>query len=352
MRIFLFFIIVFSLGCENFLPQFFIEKHTNVLVDIKPGQSFSKLSANLQKQSLVRYPLVFKILSKVKKYDTSLRPGEYLVSNKLSYLQILNIFQNGPQQKKNLTIPEGFNIFQIAKLLEKKQLGSAKVFLNLCKNTSFITYLFKKYSNKNQLPINSLNSILSLEGYLFPDTYYFYKYDSEKNIIETLVKNFFINYKNLILNKNKILNRTLNFNLHQIIILASIVEKETGSAKERSLIAGVFFNRLKKGMRLQTDPTILYGMWINGSTSNNIRRKDILTYTKYNTYRIKALPIGPIANPGLEAIKAVLLPKKSNFLYFVSKNNGEHIFTTNYRDHLKYVRQYQLRKKTKTVNQK
>ncbi|MBE8221617.1 MAG: endolytic transglycosylase MltG [Bdellovibrionales bacterium] len=341
MRIlFIIFLFFLSFGCKNLLPVFLTEKNKQVIVDIKPGQSFSKLNDNLEKKSLVRYPLIFKIFAKITKYDKSIRPGEYLVSNTMSYLQILSIFKNGPRQKKDITIPEGFNIFQIAKLLEQKKFGSAKIFLNLCKNINFINYLFKKYSKKNKIP----NNIINLEGYLFPDTYYFYKYDSEKSIIESLVKNFFENYQDIKLNKNNKLS------MHQIVILASIVEKETGSAKERPLIAGVFFNRLKIGMRLQTDPTILYGMWVNGSTSNNIRRKDILAYTKYNTYRVKALPAGPISNPGLDAIRAVLLPKKSKFLYFVSKNNGKHIFTTNYKDHLKYVRKHQLRRKSKKSN--
>lgn len=340
MRIFCVFIIFsfFSVSCENL---FSTKQDKQVLIDIQPGQSFSKLNLDLQEHSLVKYPLIFKILAKIAKYDKNIRPGEYLISNQLSYLQILNIFQNGSRKKIDLIIPEGFNIFQIAKLLEKQKLGTAKKFLNLCKDTHFINYLFKKYSNIAKNSVKHSVNIISLEGYLFPNTYYFYKYDSEKTIIETLVKKFFINYKSITLNKNNGLNR------HQIITLASIVEKETGQAKERALIAGVFLNRLKKGMRLQTDPTILYGMWVNGSTSNNIRKKDILAYTKYNTYRIKALPIGPIANPGTEAIKAVLLPEKSNFLYFVSKNNGEHIFTTNYKDHSKYVRQYQSRRKKK-----
>lgn len=345
MRIFYLFIIALyfsSTGCKSLLPSFLTEKDKQVLVDIKPGQSFSKLSFNLQKKSLVKYPFLFKILAKISKYDKSVRPGEYLISSKLSYLQILNIFQNGSRKKINLIIPEGFNIFQIAKLLEQQGLGRAKQFLSLSRDTNFIKYLFKKYDNGDQNLVN----MSSLEGYLFPDTYYFYKYDSEKSIIETLVQKFFIKYKAITLNKANGLSR------HQIIILASIVEKETGKAKERPLIAGVFLNRLRIGMRLQTDPTILYGMWVNGSTSNNIRKKDILTYTKYNTYRIKALPVGPIANPGVEAIKAVLLPQKSNFLYFVSKNNGEHIFTTNYKEHLKYVRQYQLRRKGRVINKK
>ncbi|MBE8162532.1 MAG: endolytic transglycosylase MltG [Bdellovibrionaceae bacterium] len=323
-----------SLGCTRQLPDFFTEKEKQVVVDIKPEQGFHTLNANLQKQSLVRYPFIFKAVAKITSMDKNVRPGEYVVSNKWSYLKLLKIFKQGSRRKINLTIPEGFNIFQIAELLEQKQLGKAKVFLQLCTSTKFVKQIFKKHSPEKQWPTN----IFSLEGYLFPDTYHFYKYDSEKSIINTLVAKFFFNYQKLALKKHSKLSR------HKVITMASIVEKETGQAKERALIAGVFFNRLKKGMRLQTDPTILYGMWVNGSKSNNIRRKDILAYTKYNTYRIKALPIGPIANPGTKAIQAVFFPKKSSFLYFVSKNNGEHVFTSTYQEHLKYVRQYQLRR--------
>lgn len=330
-----FVLLLFSFFFTSCNEKIFSSKEQKVLLDVKPGQSFFSIQLNLQKQKLVNYPLIFKVLAKLLSYDKNILPGEYLLSKKLSYLQILKILKKGYRKKISISIPEGFNIFQIAKLMEEKKLSSAKDFLQLTTDVKFIASILKK------LKVSHLYSkpIFRLEGYLFPDTYYFYKYNDLKSIIFTLVKNFFSHYKNLNVSKKTKLS------FHQIITLASIVEKETGVDKERGLIAGVFLNRLKKRMHLQTDPTILYGMWVNGSTSNNIRRKDILSYTKYNTYKIKALPIGPIANPGLEAIKAVLKPVKSNFLYFVSKNNGTHIFTKTYKEHFKYVKKYQINRK-------
>jgi UPF0755 protein len=128
-----------------------------------------------------------------------------------------------------------------------------------------------------------------------------------------------------------------------VITLASVVEKETGAPEERPVIASVFHNRLKKGMRLQSDPTILYGMLMKtGVMTKNIRKKDILAQTPYNTYTVRALPIGPIANPGKEAIKAVLNPGNTDFLYFVSRNDGTHVFSKTYEDHNKAVKAYQL----------
>jgi UPF0755 protein len=126
---------------------------------------------------------------------------------------------------------------------------------------------------------------------------------------------------------------------HEVIILASIVEKETGAKQERPAIAGVFTNRLKKRMRLESDPTTIYGIW--SRYNGNIKKSDLLEKTPYNTYKIPALPLGPISNPSLEAIKAVLNPDQSKYLFFVSKNDGTHIFTENYKDHLQAVNDFQ-----------
>ena len=135
---------------------------------------------------------------------------------------------------------------------------------------------------------------------------------------------------------------------HDIVTLASVIEKETGAPQERGIISSVFHNRLNKGMRLQSDPTIIYGYWVvSGEPLKNIRKKDILNPTPYNTYTIRALPVGPIANPGREAIKAAMFPEQSEHLYFVSKNDGTHIFTSTYKDHQKAVRDFQLNRKAR-----
>ena len=178
----------------------------------------------------------------------------------------------------------------------------------------------------------------TLEGYLFPETYHFPKHADIKTIITTMARRFKVNFKP----EWKIAAKKNGFTIHQVITLASIIEKETGAGEERPLISSVFHNRLKKGMRLESDPTVIYG--ITGYTGN-ITRKHLNTRTPYNTYKIKGLPPGPIASPGLKSIEAALFPAKTNFLFFVSRKDGTHQFSTNIRDHNRAVRKYQLRKK-------
>jgi UPF0755 protein len=134
----------------------------------------------------------------------------------------------------------------------------------------------------------------------------------------------------------------MGFTVHELVTLASMVEKETGTPEERSLIAGVFLNRLKRGMRLESDPTVIYGM---NDFDGNLTRKDLETPTPYNTYLIKALPPGPITNPGQASIEAVLYPSEEPYLYFVSKNDGTHHFSRTFSEHNQMVRRYQLRRR-------
>ena len=178
----------------------------------------------------------------------------------------------------------------------------------------------------------------SVEGYLFPETYNFAANSPASTVVKTMVNQF-----------NKKIE-SLNFdhpflNKHQVVTLASMVEKETGAKFERNTIAGVFTNRLKKKMRLQSDPTTIYGIWHR--YQGNIRKSDLLEATPYNTYKIPALPKGPIANPSLEAIKAVLDPEDHKYLFFVSKNDGTHVFTETYKEHSKAVNDFQKNTKAR-----
>jgi len=176
----------------------------------------------------------------------------------------------------------------------------------------------------------------SLEGYLFPETYFFDRSLTEAEMIQTMVKQFLLNW-----NPHKQLRlHTLQISRHHLIILASMIEKEAGCSLERPIISSVFHNRIKKKMRLQSCATAAYGIWHR--FQGKIHKTDLWEKNKYNTYRIKNLPIGPIANPGNAAIHAALYPTKTNYLYFVSHNNGTHTFSETLVAHNRAVKKYQL----------
>jgi UPF0755 protein len=181
----------------------------------------------------------------------------------------------------------------------------------------------------------------SLEGYLFPETYHFSKHTSEQKIVQAMLNTF----------KQRITNGDIldqiqksDMSLHEVITLASLIEKETGMNDERKHISSVFHNRLRRNMRLQTDPTVIYAI---EEFDGNIRKKDLNIDSPYNTYRYKGLPPGPIANPGIKSIVAALNPIRSNHLYFVSRKDGSHHFSSNLREHNRAVQKYQLKKVTR-----
>jgi UPF0755 protein len=301
-----------------------------IVFEVPPGATLWQTARKLKEQGLIRDVRKFVLYAKVMDKTTSLRVGEYEVSSAMTPPEVLTVLTSGVSVSRPITFQEGLNIFEIAEILDKRGFAPKDKFLALCKNRDFIQKLLGR-------PLSSV------EGYLFPETYFFTKYAKAETIIEAMVKRFKAVYKDL---GNPAFKAGLNS--HQIVILASIIEKETGAPEERPLIASVFHNRLRKGMRLQSDPTIIYGIADKtGEMIKNIRRKHIDAPTRYNTYTKSGLPYGPIANPGKEAIRAVLEPENSSFLYFVSKNDGTHYFSKNYREHLKAVRQYQLSRKAR-----
>ena len=300
-------------GAEN--------KTFKVIFSIKSGQSLGLVAKNLEKNNLITSPIKFKILAKLMSMDKKIQAGEYKLVSTMTPMDILNAFVKGEVNLHKLTIPEGYSIKQIAEVLEKN---------NLCSKDEFIEKAF------DMEMVESLNiNGESLEGYLFPETYFFSKNPSPENIINTMANRFFSIYTNEFQKRAE----EINFTDHEIITLASIIEKETGAAKERKLISSVFHNRLKKRMKLETDPTVIYGI---KNFNGNITRKDLRKKTPYNTYIIRGLPPGPIANPGIESIKAALYPAKTEFLFFVSKKDGTHYFSRTLREHNKAVRKYQL----------
>ncbi|ADH86912.1 endolytic transglycosylase MltG [Desulfurivibrio alkaliphilus] len=293
------------------------------LVYIPPGSSFAAVERTLVEAEVLREDRRFRWLAYLSGQRGRLRAGEYAVAAGASPREILQLLTTGRTVRRQVTIPEGSNLFQVARLLAGQQLLDAE---------DFVAYVTDPVTVK-RFGLDSPSPAPSLEGWLFPDTYFFTRGQSKEEITAVMVRRARTVLDELLAGRDD-----SGLSRLEIMTLASIVEKETGLAEERSLIAGVFFNRLEKGMRLQTDPTVIYGLQ---SFDRRLSRQDLRTPTPYNTYTIHGLPPGPIANPGRAAIAAVLEPEETDYLYFVSRNDGSHQFSTNLRDHNRAVNRYQ-----------
>ncbi len=292
---------------------------------VRPGQGFSSVTSALVKAGIVTSPKRFKVIGALNGNDKKIKAGEYLLSPEMTPGEVISVLTSGKVNLYAVTIPEGYNIYQIADVIDAAGIGRRDDFLKTaCDKT-----LMGKLGLKTKYD--------SFEGYLFPDTYRFPKGIKQSEVIKVMLNRFWDVYNRDWEKRAK----ALGFSVHEIVTLASIIEKETGDAAERPLISSVFHNRLKKRMRLETDPTVIYGI---KDFDGNLTRKHLREKTRYNTYRIKGLPPGPIANPGQKSIEAALYPATSNYLFFVSKRDTTHQFSTNIRDHINSVRKYQLRR--------
>ncbi len=292
-------------------------------VIVQSGQGFKALSNLLYQKGMILHPVKFRLFARIKGHDKRIKAGEYMLSSAMTPKKILETMVDGKVYLHRLTIPEGYNLRQVAQAVGTAGLASEADFL-------------KATTDPDLLNANGIDA-RTFEGYLFPDTYYFPRDVTSENIITTMVKRFWSVFNP----EWKEQTKTLEMTIHQVITLASIIEKETAVAAERPIISSVFHNRLKRNMRLESDPTVIYGM---GDYNGNITRKDLESPTRYNTYTMKGLPPGPISNTGAKAIEAALYPADTKFLYFVSRNDRTHHFSTNFRDHNRAVRKYQLGK--------
>jgi UPF0755 protein len=292
---------------------------------VRKGATLNVVADELELKGIIRGKRLFLLWARLMGYSRSIKAGEYRLSSTMPPLKILETLSKGIVITHPVTIPEGFTIKQIGELLEEKGLVKNEEFLAITGDPD----VAKRYGISGQ----------SLEGYLYPDTYQFDRGLSPMSIVEVMIKHFWEITGPL---REKI--EQSGMTIEEVITLASIVEKETGRAEERPIIASVFLNRLKKGMRLETDPTVIYGI---KDFSGNLKKKHLTQSTPYNTYVIRGLPPGPIANPGKEAIEAVLFPAKTAYLYFVSKNDGTHHFSKTLTDHNKAVQKYQKKRRSR-----
>ncbi len=293
---------------------------TAVHIRIAKGESLFHTADNLAEKGLVRFPSLFVSISRFLGKDRTIRSGEYRLHSSMSPMEILRKFCLGHVIFHKVTIPEGTTVKQVAAILDKKGLAETSDILKTNRDPDFL----------KEMKIDQAY----LEGYLFPDTYFFAKGLLAEDILKIMIQRF----REVYSPEMKAKQADLGWSLHKIITMASIIEKETSSGEERKLIASVLFNRLRKGIRLQCDPTVIYGI---KDFDGNIKRKHLRSNDPYNTYVHKGLPPGPICNPGLDSLKAVLEPDSTSYLYFVSKNNGTHHFSSSLKEHNKAVVKYQ-----------
>ena len=290
--------------------------------EIKPGMTLNKVAKKLSREGLIRSSSAFQAIALLQEKQKLIMIGEYNVSPSMLPTEILQRITSGKTILHPVTIPEGYRIIEIGDILVKNGLADKGKFLEQTKNTRLLKEIAAD----------------SLEGYLFPETYHFGKFTDEKTIVKKMVDTF----KERTL-KQEFLNRAkeMGFSFHEIITLASLIEKETGKDSERKQISSVFHNRLKKNMLLQTDPTVIYAI---ENFDGNIKKRDLKIDSPYNTYRYKGLPPGPISSPGIKSIIAALYPANTSNLYFVSRQDGSHQFSSTLNQHNEAVQKYQLRK--------
>lgn len=287
---------------------------------IERGSGFSTVANNLKKEGLIKNTAAINMAAKLKGAHRSIKAGEYELFTNMTPIDIINTLKKGKTKKYSVTIPEGFRITDISARLEAKGLISKEAFESIALNITSA----KKFGIDAP----------TLEGYLFPDTYVFTKGVSAKDIINSMVRRFKSVYKEL--DPNGFGSNGLD--KKDIIILASIIEKEAGTVEEMRRISSVFRNRLNKRMRMQSCPTVIYDI---KNFDGNLKIKHLRTKTPYNTYTNNGFPPGPIASPGKLAIEAALNPSGESYLYFVSKNNGTHYFSKNLKEHNRAVDKYQ-----------
>ena len=286
-----------------FIIPYIAKENRTIEVLIPKGASPYKISKILKDSEVITSQRIFLALVKYYGYSTKLQAGLYDFNTKDSLGTIINKIKNGESKNIKVTIPEGFNVKQIAKVLAEHNICNEQKFINLAQEQN-------------------------MEGYLFPNTYFLLPQMSEQEVINVMNEEF-----NKFWTKEKEERlKEINKSKRDVIILASIVEKEAIADSERPIIAGVFLNRLSKGMRLESCSTVLYAMEIN---KERLSLEDLQFDSPYNTYRNKGLPPGPICNPGAKAIDAVLYPRVTDSLYFVSKGNGTHYFSSTFEQHIK-----------------
>lgn len=285
---------------------------------LRPGWSTRHIARDLQKQGIIRSSAAFLMVDYAKGLRT-LKAGEYKFDQSASAFEVWRRLTVGDVYARTVVVPEGYNMFDVATAVEQAGLGPASDFLIAARNDLFLV--------KDIDP-----DAKSLEGYLFPDTYQFTRINTSHEIAAAMVHRYRQEAQ-----KIGLLGR---LDIHRVVTMASIVEKETADPNERPLVAGVYYNRLNRNMTLAADPSVIYAALLAGRYRGTIYASDLQYESPYNTYKYPGLPPGPIANPGVASLQAAMHPKQTDYLYFVSDNNGHHRFARDLEEHARNVAAY------------
>jgi UPF0755 protein len=299
------------------------ESHVPHTIAIPKGTSFSRIVDILDEAGLVKHRRLFYLLAFSQHAAGHIRAGEYELASSMTPFEIIKKMVRGEIIQYRITFPEDWTIKEFAARLASYKLVDENNFMRLAVDRDFLTSLGIEGS--------------SLEGFLYPDTYLFDRSMEAREIIQIMVSQFWKKVTPKMQNRA----RELGLTLSEFVTLASMIGKESGYSEEKPLIAAVFHNRLKKGMKLQSDPTAVYDLL---SSNVTITRKDLHNNNIYNTYRISGLPPGPIANPGIDSLQAALHPAAVNYLFFVSRKDGTHQFSENFAAHSEAISRYKNRK--------
>jgi UPF0755 protein len=295
-----------------------------VFVDIPQGSSTGTIGDRLVAAGVVRDARTFQAALWISGRSRSLRAGEYRFDAPMHALDVIDKIARGDVYRRRLTFREGLTITEMAQVFEERGFGSAGEFRQAAENAALIHDLDP--------------AARDLEGYLFPETYALPRGTTATAVVAQMVDAF----KNALTPEIRSNASAAGLSIRQLVTLASLVEKETGTAAERPLVAAVYANRLKIGMGMQADPTVIYALQKAGRYDGNLRRDDLQFDSPYNTYRYAGLPPGPIAAPGKASLEAAAKPADVNYLYFVSKNDGSHVFAATLDEHNKNVYTWQI----------
>ena len=295
-----------------------VEIH-HILCEIKPGDTGRNIAETLYQNGIIRDKDIFHLIIRAKKLDRQLKAGYYLFTGNLNMMDTIKKIISGEIMLIPVTIPEGLSIYRTFRILENNEIGDYEKYMILANDTEFIRTATEF-------------EVESLEGFLYPDTYFFGHDMSEESVIKAMIENFYNRLKNAhieIEEKDK---------FYETIILASIIEKEATFDDEKPIMAGVFLNRIRIGMPLQADPTVTYHLESQFRHINRVTYSMLREETPYNTYVISGLPPHPICSPAISSIYSVLNPEKTDYLYFVADRQGRHVFARSYDQHRQNIR--------------